>query len=270
MIEAKKTIVKFVLLGVVIGLCCSCGPSLKSMKDADNYLKEDRLKCLRNGEGWSGVDAWTPKVTVSKDSPGSIALLGLGLLTASVPLDYIAAAAYAPTTLIGISEEVRNQPVTGNIMSIDSYVSNSMSVLYRNELGKPEWDIGKEAIKRVGQLPVRHAACKVQKFEIWDKMMATEYKGQDGEIVIKGLTLPKLTIYGKRNVEPPCTTEDLLIYKDYMLKITAAIAHIMKEEEDKLNTTIFREYPELQKVKDKHRGKISWRDRDTKKEWIEE
>ncbi len=268
--KTTKIIIKLMLLGIITGLCCSCGASLNSMKDADDYVKANRLKWLQDGKD-KRTAAWTPKVTVSKDSPGSIALLGLGLLTASVPLDYIATAAYTPTTLIGIPEEVKNQPVTGNLMMIGSYVSamSNSVVLSRKEPGKPEWDLGKEAIKRIGDLPVRHAGCIVKKFDPKESVFNTEYKGEDGEVVINDIVFPKLWVYGKRNVEPVCTMEDLLIYKDYMLKLTAAVAHIIKENNDKLDNTIFQEYPEL-KNKERRSGSIYWYDQDTKKGWTEE
>jgi len=268
--KVRRNIVKFVLLGIITVMCCSCGPTLKSMKDADDYIKNTRVKSLsRDITGQGAVFITTPEVTMSSDAPGSILLLGLGLLTASMPMDYVAAAAYAPTTLIGIPEKVKNQPVTGKIMDVKSWVSTTVATLNRKEPGKPEWDLKNEAIKRVGDVPKRHDACRINKFELYT-IGGSEYKGEDGEIAIDtGIVFPKLEIYGKRNITPECTMEDLLIYKDYMLKFTAALAHILKEQNDKLDEQILQEHPELKNLKMEDRDVIYWRDSDTKKEWKE-
>ena len=270
----RRNITKLILLGIITVMCCSCGPTLKSMRDTDDYIKNkriERLKLSAPGRGEGAVFITTPEVTMSSDAPGSILLLGLGLLTASMPMDYVAAAAYAPTTLIGIPEKVKNQPVTGKIMDIKSWVSTTIATLTRKEPGKQEWNLKNEAIKRVGDVPKRHDACRVNKFEMNPYSVTNvEYKGADGEISIeKGTFFPTLEIYAKRNVTPECTMEDLLIYKDYMLKFTAALAHILKEENAKLDEQILQEHPELKNLKMEDRDVIYWRNSDTKKRWKE-
>ena len=264
--KVRRNLVKFVLLGIITVMCCSCGASLNSMKDANNYIKTSRVKELRGwGELAGAIQATSPKVKVQKSSPGSIALLGLGLLTASVPLDYIAAGIYTPTTLIGISEDLKNQPVTGNLMTIETSLRVNTAVLYRKEPGKPEWDLGQEAIKRAGKLPVRNAGCVIEKFEPRNSIFSTEYKGEDGEIELNRLVFPRLWVYGDYNTTPACTMEDLLTYKEYMTKLTMAMAQILKEETIKIDESILQEYPDIQNKTGNLRGKIYWYDSDTQK-----
>lgn len=268
--EARRNIIKIVLLGIITIMCCSCGASLNGIKDADDHIKNTRIKALNRNKDLS-VWLVTPEVTMGSDAPGSILLLGLGILTASMPLDYVAAAAYAPTTFIGIPEKVKNQPVTGNKMTIKTTIGTPTATLIRKEPGKLEWNLKNEAIKRVGDVPKRHAACQVTEFDLHTTGVGKlEYKGKDIDIIIKnGMMFPTLRIYGKRNVTPECTMEDLLIYKDYMLKFTAALAHILKEENAKLDEQILQEHPELKNLKMEDRDVIYWRDSDTKKRWKE-
>jgi hypothetical protein len=260
----KNTIpIKLILLVIITVLCCSCGSAFKSVKDADDYVKISREEVTRKAINGNGdVYAWTPNIKVEKSAPGSIALLGLGLLTASVPLDYVAAGVYAPTTLIGVSEELKNRPITGKLISIKSQLSTTLIVSYRKEPGKPEWDLKKEAFKKVGELPVRNAGCVVKKFDPLSDILKKEYKGEDGEITIHRMIFPDLWIYGKPNTEPACTMEDILIYKGYMTNLTMAMAQIVKEEVGKLDEIISEEHG----GKVNHQTKTYWYDRGTKKE----
>jgi len=268
--EARRNIIKIVLLGIIAAMCYSCGASLNNIKDADDHIKSTRIKALNRGKDLS-VWLVTPEITMGSDAPGSILLLGLGLLTASMPMDYVAAAAYAPTTLIGIPEKVKNQPVTGNKMTIKTTIGAPTATLIRKEPGKPEWNLKNEAIKRVGDVPKRHDACQVTEFDLHTTGIGkSEYKEKDVDIIIKnGMIFPILRIYGKRDVTPECTMEDLLIYKDYMLKFTAALAHILKEENIKLDKQILQEHPELKNLKMEDRDVIYWRNSDTNKRWKE-
>ncbi len=263
--NTRKNILKFILLGIMVGIFCSCGHSFKSIKEIDDHIdtrREDGV--LRSTlESAGAVRVTSPEVAEQRSGVGAIAMMGIGFLSGNVLSGGIFAAAEARPNY----GEIKTKTITGKNIAIKSRIAGYPIITYRKEPGKSEWNLGTEAIKRAGELPIRNTGCVVKQFDpvySHTNIGLIEYKGEDGEIKIKMNISPALLVYGKPETEPECTMEDLFIYKDYITKLTLALAQIIKEETDRLDEEILKKHPDITNETGRQRGKIRWTNSDTK------
>lgn len=215
-------------LMVIIALCCSCAPNLKSMKDVDCYVDSQRTKS-KHGVSYSvsTIHQQHPGLHKENTSKGYTATV-----VSSPPLT-------AANTVLSFPLSVVKPPNMSNV-GVDKapYLEYSAVIyfqkagtIYRKETGKPEWDLFAEAVKQAGKVP-ESTSCVFEGIGHTDGTMPgdQEYIGEDGHI--KTAKYLGVFLHFKRdpNANPPCDEVAMKIYQDYLEKVCGNIKNMMDEQ----------------------------------------
>lgn len=100
--------------------------------------------------------------------------------------------------------------------------------------GNGTWDLSAEVLKRAGK-PPQISTCKLLNAGIRYATLSTNYEGADGSIVLANIVYPFVLVGGNYKAEPPCMTEDLPAYDEYLDKIVNAAKDIFLEEKVRLD-----------------------------------
>lgn len=202
-------------------LCCSCGSSLKSMKDTDSFLIQDRMEKVTKGQD---------KVKVmNRNSPFAQSNTSHGVnVVASFILD---------GPVIGFATAgARNPFDDGRIRTKELSAMldlGSHHTTYCKE-GDSVWDLSVEALKRAGQ-PPKSDTCELTGAGVKDSLFEKVYEGNDGNIRLSLVVTPFVRVKGIPKVQPPCTIADLLPYSEYLDRITSSVKEIIAEENARLD-----------------------------------
>lgn len=219
----KKVFIAFSLI-IAVALCCSCGPSLKSVKDADSFLIQDRLKSVAKGGGGIYVYKKKPERMEARGSASTADFIIGG------PVYGIAkAGAVNPFTL----RPREGKKITGTVELKTSVILGNYHLMYRKEGNGPEWDIETEALKRAGQ-PPQHNACEASTAGVFYATI-NSYIGSDGTVRLSKYPEPYVRVRQWQHSEIPCVTEDLPVYDEYLDRITNSVKEIITEENERLD-----------------------------------
>lgn len=220
----KKLLIAFSLL--LVFMLCSCGPSLKSMKEADAFLIQERAKGLASDGGKIYTSKQRPEyIKTNSDTAGDATT---GILMGG--------------PLIGLASAVGKNPLTkypkkgkkvNGIVEIRAHVSSDYHTLYRKEKDGDAWDLTTEALKRAGSAPQVNM-CHIESIGI-DDSFAVQYKGDDGQIRMARFLYPAIYVKGYSAADPPCMGEDLDAYEEYLDRIVNSIKEILTEENERLD-----------------------------------
>lgn len=218
-----KISVAVVLCTILLLFCTGCGANLKSMRDVDVYLEKDKttardyfwnMKRKRDIEFMKSdrvVNVFQPSVRTRTDK------LGVGLSVLNLAVGNVA------TGGIGIAGDLFGRPpARRNVhMKVSGMTTpcHRTSFLYsRKEPGKPDWDIGKEAIKLT---PVPESNACVFEGVVVEPVLgfSDAYKGDDGEAVIANSLSILVWYSSKTGATAPCDVTEWEIYSNYVRQV---------------------------------------------------
>lgn len=238
----KNIILKAALMACAAAVCCSCGPSFKSMKDTENFLIQKRAQYLKKGHQDISYTRARPDVQNSYGHnlllaiPGGIS--GVTMAMTRSPFEFMKGGKYAYSALAGLSEEQKNEKIKNEIVTLRTFIGASgYFTIYRNEPGRPEWDIGREMLKRAGEPPIREG-CTVVRFNPRNAYISKKYEGENDRLEIGSLMAIMLAFEDKKDEGTSCTVRDLIAYHEYMDSLAEAAKSIIKEELDQYDAII--------------------------------
>ena len=238
----KNKAVGILMGGLVMLMCCSCGPSFKTMKDTENFLIQKRAQSLKDGRRDVSYSRARPDVQKSYGHnlllaiPGGIS--GVTMAVTRSPLEYMKGGKYAYSALAGLSEEQKNEKIKNEIVTLQTYVSGGgYFTVFRSEPGKPEWIIGNEILKRAGDPPVREG-CTVVRINSGKAYLSKKYESENNRLEINHMMFIDMAFADKREGSVSCTIRDLIAYHEYMDRLAEAAISVIQEELDRYDAVI--------------------------------
>lgn len=213
----KRLSVWFFLAGAAL-LCCACGGSLTSVKDANCVVAKDL----------AGKEGQGPDITI--DVPRKRPSGGLGLAVVNLAAGNLASAAvFGGGSLLG-------GPGFYGPMRIDGYFTykkHRYITIYSKVPGKPEWDLIAETNKRIKAKPIPASeSCVFEGAGAFSSPpFIQEYSGTDGTVKLGRFMGTAVHFSPRNDAKVPCDKETAKVYSDYLREINNDMRTMVEEYE---------------------------------------
>lgn len=195
-----KKIIGLCCAAAVVLIFCSCSPTFRSVKEADDYVAKERKSA-------------SDKATYFVDVPN---LLGLAsfVITPGTSIAKGIQDEFAPPDEYIIPWRYKYKQITQPYASAKGSVSfNRRDFVYRKETGQPAMSLFMEAFQETGEMP-ECVITKVLTKKLWHP---SSYQGEDGQIITAEGFFIKVDGASRKGSEATCTPHNLRAYLDKVL-----------------------------------------------------
>ncbi len=199
-----KKIIGLCCAVVVVLMFCSCSPTFRSIKDADDYVTKERA-------------AANEKATYSVDKPNILGLVSFALAPELSIAEAMQDEFASPDEYI-IPWRYKYKQITEPRASAEGSVSfKRRDFVYRKETGQPAMNLFLDAFKETGEMP-ECVITKVLTKKLWHP---SRYQGDDGQIITAEGFFIKVDGASRKGSEATCTPHNLRNYLDKVLNRAA-------------------------------------------------